>query len=67
MKSHTTEDFWAYFYDLPLDMQKQVYKAYKAWKRDPFSSGLNFKEVNKKRHLWSARITRLPRDWCSQR
>lgn len=58
MNSHTTEEFWAFFDDLPLGMQKKAYKAYRAWRRDPFSSGLNFKEVNKKRHLWSARITR---------
>ena len=58
MNSHANDRFWDLFGKLPPDIRKQAYKAFKAFKRDPFSSGLNFKEVNKKQHLWSARITR---------
>ena len=58
MNSHATAQFWDLFRDLPADVRKQAYKAYHAFAADPFSSGLNFKEVNKKRRLWSARISR---------
>ncbi len=58
MKSHATEDFWEDFRKLPSEVRQQAYKAYRTFGRDPFSPGLNFKEVNKRRHLWSARISR---------
>jgi hypothetical protein len=58
VRSHTTGDFWDDFRGLPEEIRRQAYKAYRTFSRDPFSTGLNFKEVNKKRHLWSARITR---------
>jgi hypothetical protein len=58
VRSHATEDFWDEFRQLPGKIRQQAYKAYRTFSRDPFSFGLNFKEVNKKRHLWSARITR---------
>lgn len=33
-------------------------KPYEQFENDPFHPGLIFEEVEKKRHLWSARITR---------
>lgn len=56
MNSHTVEDFWKLFYKLPADIQKQAYKAYKLFTRDPFHPGLNFEQVNKRLDIWSVRI-----------
>ena len=58
MKSETTQQFWDSFRLLPPEIRKQAYEAHHQFQRDPFASGLHFKEVNKKRRLWSARITR---------
>ena len=56
MKSHTIERFWKLFAALPADVRKQAYKAYDLFSRDPFHPSLNFKEVNKRYGIWSARI-----------
>jgi hypothetical protein len=56
MNSHTLEDFWKLFYELPLDVQKQAHKAYELFTSDPFHPSLNFEQVNKRLDVWSARI-----------
>lgn len=58
MESLTDSRFWEAFRQLPKEIPKQAYKAHAQFERDPFSPGLNFEEVNKKRHLWSARVAR---------
>lgn len=58
MKSLTTPRFWDLFRRLLPEIRKQAYQAYDQWLRDPFAPGLQFKEVDQKRHLWSARVTR---------
>ena len=58
MHSSTTDDFWALYRMLPAAIRRQARAAYEQFTHDPFSSGLNFEEVDKKRGLWSARITR---------
>lgn len=58
MHSSTTDDFWALYRTLPAEIRRQAREAYEQFTRDPFSPGLNFEEVDKKRGLWSVRITR---------
>lgn len=57
MNSHTMADFWKLFYALPQEIQKHAYRAYRKFQRDPFYPGLNFEEVNKRKGIWSARIS----------
>ena len=57
MNSRTIEDFWAFYRSLPLQIREQAQEAYRQFQADPFHPGLNFKEVNKRRNLWSARVT----------
>ncbi|HEX6544231.1 MAG TPA: hypothetical protein VF040_20920 [Ktedonobacterales bacterium] len=58
MRSYTTDEFWELYRALPENIRRQAQEAYEQFQRDPFHAGLNFEEVDKKRHLWSARITR---------
>jgi hypothetical protein len=58
MRSRTAGDFWELLAALPPDIQRQAYKAYRQFLRDPFHPSLRFKEVDKRQHLWSARVSR---------
>lgn len=58
MKSETTDEFWELYRALPAKIRRQAQQAHEQFERDPFHPGLNFEEVDIKRHLWSARITR---------
>lgn len=58
MKSYTTDEFWELYRALPEKIRRQAQEAHEQFERNPFHPGLNFEEVDKKRHLWSARITR---------
>ena len=56
MKSHAGASFWKLFYTLPPEIQRQAYKTYEQFTQDPSHPSLNFKLVNKRTGLWSARI-----------
>jgi len=58
VKSYTTDEFWELYRALPEKIRRQAQEAHEQFERDPFHPGLNFEEVDTKRHLWSARITR---------
>jgi len=58
MTSFTTDQFWALFRALPPHIRKQAQEAYRQFAHDPSHPGLNFEEVDARRHLWSARVTR---------
>lgn len=58
MNSQTIEDFWDYYRTLPEQMRKQAQEAYRLFRIDPFHPSLNLKEVDKRRSLWSARVSR---------
>lgn len=58
MKSHTTDQFWDIFRTLPQHIRKQAQEAHRQFDRDTSYPGLNFEEVDARRHLWSARVTR---------
>jgi hypothetical protein len=53
VNSHTTKSFRDAFNRLSPELRKQAEEAYKQFKNDPFSPGLNFEEVNARRHIWS--------------
>lgn len=56
MKSYAGASFWKLFYALPPEIQRQAYKTYEQFTRDPSHPSLNFKLVNQRTGLWSARI-----------
>jgi hypothetical protein len=58
VKSYTTDEFWELYRALSLNVRRHAQEAHEQFERDPFHPGLHFAEVDKKRHLWSARITR---------
>jgi hypothetical protein len=58
MRSETTDAFWLLYRALPEQVRRRAREAYEQFERDPFHPGLHFEEVDKQRHLWSARITR---------
>lgn len=41
---------------LPMDVRKQALKVYRQFEADPSHPGLNFKLINSKLGLWSARV-----------
>jgi hypothetical protein len=58
MRSRTVPDFWKLFDDLPSDVRRRAYKAYRRWRVNPFASGLRFKRVSESAPLYSVRIGR---------
>jgi Txe/YoeB family toxin of Txe-Axe toxin-antitoxin module len=58
MKSQASDDFWKLFAQLPNEVKRQAHQAFKQFQNDPFYPGLNFEEVDKQNHIWSARVTR---------
>ena len=56
MNSRTTKQFWNLYNALPLEIQARADKAYVLWLRNPNSSGLRFKQVDKEGPIYSARI-----------
>ena len=58
MKSQASDDFWKLYAKLPDDVKRQAHKAFKQFQKDPFYPSLNFEEVDKQHHIWSARVSR---------
>jgi mRNA-degrading endonuclease RelE of RelBE toxin-antitoxin system len=58
MNSRTTKSFRDALKTLSPELRKQAEEAYRQFKNDPFSPGLNFEEVNGRKHIWSVRITK---------
>ncbi len=56
MKSFTTRKFREMYSDLPDQARLQARRAYELFKRDPSHPGLNFKKVDEKNNIYSARI-----------
>ena len=57
MKSFTTSDFWKAYANLTPEIKEQARKAYQLWKENQLHPSLHFKKVDKKKNLWSVRIT----------
>lgn len=58
MNSRTTKSFRDGLKKLSPELRKQAREAYEQFQHDPFSPGLNFEEVNSRKHIWSVRINR---------
>jgi Txe/YoeB family toxin of Txe-Axe toxin-antitoxin module len=56
VNSHAVADFWTLFGALPAGVRRQAYRAFRQFQRDPFHPSLHFKEVNKRKGIWSARV-----------
>jgi hypothetical protein len=56
MQSHLTPRFRRLLLAVPLDVRVAAYRAYAQFKRDPTHPSLNFKLVNQREQMWSARI-----------
>ncbi|HEX6799517.1 MAG TPA: hypothetical protein VF116_17555 [Ktedonobacterales bacterium] len=57
MNSRTIEPFWKLYAALPRDIQRLAGKAFVLFEADPGHPSLQFKVVNERRRIWSARIT----------
>ena len=56
MNSRTIRQFWALYRALPREAQKEADKAFELFRQDPFHPSLQFKEVSRRRAVWSARV-----------
>lgn len=56
MRSRCKRDFWEMFNKLPLDVQREARNAYRDFRADPSTPGLNFEPVTPKKIVWSVRI-----------
>jgi hypothetical protein len=56
MQSHLTPRCRRLLLALPLGVRVAAYRAYAQFRRDPTHPGLNFKLVNQREQMWSARI-----------
>jgi mRNA-degrading endonuclease RelE of RelBE toxin-antitoxin system len=56
MRSKITPEFRKLLRALPNDVREQAYAAYLQFKRDPYHPSLQFKELNKRKKLYSVRI-----------
>ena len=58
MISRATQQFWKLYNALPPDAQKRADKAYELWLNAPSHPSLQFKRVDPKDPIYSARIDR---------
>ncbi|HEY7779023.1 MAG TPA: hypothetical protein VIC85_02310 [Ktedonobacterales bacterium] len=57
MKSTTAAPFWKHFAQLPLEVQRQAYKAYELFSVNAAHPSLKFEEIDPTGRLWSARVS----------
>lgn len=50
------EPFWRLYQSLPAEVRAVANRAFAQFEQDPFHPSLQFKEVHKRRGIWSARI-----------
>lgn len=56
MKSRTIASFWKQFADLPIEIQRRAYQAYRLWRSNPLAHSLYFKRVSDSEAIYSVRI-----------
>ena len=56
MRSTTTAQFRRLFRSLPKHVRSHAEQSYKLFHKDPFHKSLQFKKVNNKKNVWSARV-----------
>ncbi|HST88836.1 MAG TPA: hypothetical protein VLJ14_10690 [Ktedonobacterales bacterium] len=57
IESRTGGRFRRLLVALPDDVRREAYKAYRLFRRDPAHPSIQFKEVDSKHGIWSARVT----------
>ena len=57
MKSSITKTFRQQLNNLPTSVQEQAAKAYALWQEDCYHPSLQFKRVNQRQLIYSARIS----------
>lgn len=57
MNSQALPQFWKLYYALPKEIRWRAVKAYRIWRDNPHSPGLQFKLVGKRRAVYSVRIS----------
>ena len=57
MRSETTKRFRKAYAHLPEHIQEQTRKAYKLWKKNPFHSSFQFKQIHDTEPVYSVRIS----------
>ena len=56
MKSRTLASFWRQFENLPVEVQRRAYRAYRLWRGYPLAQSLYFKRVSDTEPIYSVRI-----------
>ena len=56
MNSHTRARFWHYYARLPDDAKRQADAAYQIWKENSYHPSLQFKCVDVRESIYSARV-----------
>jgi hypothetical protein len=65
--SRTTRSFWKLFDRLPEEVRRRAADAYALWSTNPDHPGLQFKCVNERAALFSARVGLSWRAICTRR
>ncbi len=55
MRSIISPDFRDGYRKLPAEVRRDAQEAYQLFRRDPFARSLYFKEVYRRKSIWSAR------------
>ena len=56
MNHRTLPRFWKRYQQLPKEIQELADKSFDLLKSDPYHPSLHFKQVDRDRKLWSARV-----------
>jgi hypothetical protein len=56
MKSFTSRRFRDAYEELPQDVKSRAKRPYRLFRRNPAHPGLNFKKVNERDNVYSARV-----------
>ncbi|PIP39573.1 MAG: hypothetical protein COX19_07550 [Desulfobacterales bacterium CG23_combo_of_CG06-09_8_20_14_all_51_8] len=58
MISKTTDKFWKYYDELPVEIKKHAKKAFNCFLKDPYHPSLHFKRIHSTRPIFSVRISK---------
>jgi hypothetical protein len=56
VKSQALPQFWKLYSRLPPEVQRRASRAYRVWRENPDTPGLQFKRVGRTRQVYSIRI-----------
>ena len=57
MNSHITDKFREDFADMPADVEKQAWQAYRLFRENPQHPSLRFKSIHPSRPIYAVRIS----------